>query len=170
MQDKVCSICQHKDIGLIDEAMRRGVSTRQLERRFAVGRASVSRHRKHMTPANVQAPVMMAAPVMAAQIEAAETTLAAIEPSNPSAIGQVREVCRHLRSIGMDAKGKGNHGIAVQAFVAELRGHELEAKLSGELEQQPTVFNFAMIDGFVRAADLKARTINAELVEFKELM
>jgi hypothetical protein len=157
MQDKVCSICQHKDIGLIDEAMRRGVSTRQLERRFAVGRASVSRHRKHMTiSAEVPPP-----PLVAVQLEAAETKLAAIEPSDPSAIGQVREVCRHLRSIGLEAKRKGNHGVAIQAFVAELRGHELEAKLSGELEQQPTnVFNFALIDSFVRAADLKARTLD----------
>lgn len=134
-----CTICAHKELTAIDHALLQRISTREIERRFAVGRASLSRHRRHM-PTRVET----AAP---------ECVINSHEP----VIAQIRGLIDSMRQLIARAQGSGHLQVASQTMRHLAATIELLAKLTGELETAPTAqFNFTLIDSFVRRAEARA--------------
>jgi hypothetical protein len=50
---RTCTICQHEDRALIEEAMRKGASNRAISCQFQVGRMAAQRHRLGCMPAGM---------------------------------------------------------------------------------------------------------------------
>ncbi len=149
---KECSICSHKDVAEIDTALLDGISVREIEKRFAVGRASASRHKRSH--------------IAAERFEAIETAIESIQRSDEPVVEQVKDVCALLRRLIARAQQSGNLSIANQGLKNLTAALETLARMTGELEQPATtIFNFAMCDSFRRKAEAhRAQTIDVQPV------
>lgn len=125
---RVCSICARPDRKVIDRDLVNGVPLRQILKGRDIAIGSLSRHRlNHLTPT--------VAALVAAEV-ADDHSRSLVEILR----GHMSTVDRLLRT----AEGQGSLQTALQA-VREARGLvELVAKMTGELDERPTVvFNLA---------------------------
>jgi hypothetical protein len=142
----------HKDLAEIDKALIEGIAVREIEKRFSVGRASVSRHKRNH--------------IAAERFEAIEAQIESIQRSDEPVVEQVKDVCALLRKLVARAQQSGNLSIANQGLKNLTAALETLARMTGELEQPTTnIFNFAMCDQFRRAAEARrAQTIEVQAI------
>lgn len=118
----VCQICEHTDRVEIDSAMVSNPNRNQaVGERWGIQKDAVRRHRQHLSPA----------------LKAAVTRRESAGPRK--ALDRLEEL--HSRSLAiLDAAEAGGQASLALNAVRELRGLvELLAKLTGELDERPTV-------------------------------
>jgi hypothetical protein len=113
-----CSVCRHPLLTEINHAITTGeLSFRELQARYGVGRASLSRHKPHI-PAELT--------------EAA--TESAVEPLTGTLVEQTRKVIEETRALVKKAEQSGHYQVAMNGLKAIGSNLELLAKLTGELQ------------------------------------
>ncbi|MBM9466089.1 hypothetical protein [Nakamurella leprariae] len=122
-----CATCTHPDLVAIDQALAAGLasgqpSLRQLGDQYGIDRASLARHRKaHLSPA------------LKAQLTKRETAGAR------KVIDEVRTVLASIRGV-LDRAETAQDDRTVLGAAKEMRSTlELLAKITGELDERPTV-------------------------------
>lgn len=118
----VCSICFRSDRAEIDAAIVSGDTLRDIARRFATSKDAVGRHKA----AHVSAALSV---VLAARAEAGPV----------SALDRLEELYTAAKRVLDVADAEGKPGLSLQA-IRELRGIvETLARVTGELDERPTV-------------------------------
>jgi len=117
-----CSICNHRELKTINQALINGGTLRGIAKQFNVSDAAVFRHKENHLPADLKKAK-----------EAAEVAQA------DSLLAQVQELQQKAYCLLEQAEGAGDLKSALQG-VKEARGCiELLAKLQGELAQEGQV-------------------------------
>ena len=116
-----CRVCVHASRSSIDEALVGGVSMRSVAREHGLSKDSVRRHADGHLPAALAAVAMQ-------ERELALPLLA-----------QVRELQAEALAILASAKADGRAGVALSAIREASRLVELAGKITGELDERPTV-------------------------------
>jgi hypothetical protein len=116
-----CSICNHGRRQEIEHAVLRGESHRAVAQQFAVPRGAVARHLKHVSAALTQA-----------------RKLRAVEHGKSISL-QFRELKTQAGQIKARADRAGDCRTSLLALREKARLVELEARLTGELNEKPEV-------------------------------
>jgi hypothetical protein len=109
----LCSICSHPQRRQIDRAIAHG--ERNIAQRFAISRAAISRHRRHITGMIVKAERIQ-------------------EHSALSLVEAVRRVALDARRITAKAEANGKLATALRGLQVTTHILELIGRLSGELQ------------------------------------
>jgi hypothetical protein len=115
-----CVLCNHERRQEIDHALLCGDSQRVIAHNFAVSRGAVARHLDHMSSALAQARELQ-------QVAQGDSLLA-----------QLRELALEARRLKLKAEQLGDYRAALGAVRELARLLELEARLTGALDQRPT--------------------------------
>lgn len=116
-----CTVCAHEKRKAIDEALVLGRSLRDIARQHQVGKDALHRHRDHLTPALVRMVERRA-------------------ESGPKAALDRLEDLYGRASLVLDAAESEGLGAQSLAAIREMRGIvEILARISGELDERPTV-------------------------------
>lgn len=130
-----CTVCSSSDVAAIDHALLSGESTRKIEKKFGVGRASLSRHRRHISPAKVE----VIAAVESAEASIAKSKLPALEQLRLALAGQWQTIER--------AANAGNLGVATQGYKNLIESIQKLGEQTGDFKKDsPTIA--VMISGF----------------------
>jgi hypothetical protein len=123
-----CSICNHDRRQEIEHTLLRGESHRAVAQQFAVPRGAVARHLKHVSIALIQA----------RQLEEVE--------DGRSILIQLRELKIQAEHLRARADRAGDYRNALVAVREKARLVELEARLTGELDERPEtkILNFTL--------------------------
>jgi hypothetical protein len=116
-----CSICNHNRRQEIEHALLRGDSHRVVAQQFTVSRGAVARHLKHVSTALTQA-----------------RKLKEIEDGKSISL-QLRELNLQVEQLKARADRTGDYRAALAALREKTRLVELEARLTGELNEKPEV-------------------------------
>jgi hypothetical protein len=116
-----CSICNHNRRQEIEHALLRGESHRVVAQQFTVSRGAVARHLKHASSALTQA-----------------RKLGGIEPGK-NILLQLRELNLQAEQLKARAERVGDYRAALAALREKTRLAELEARLTGELDEKSEV-------------------------------
>jgi hypothetical protein len=116
-----CSICNHDRRQEIENALLRGDSHRVIARQFNVSHGAVARHLKHVSTALIQARKLM-------EIGAGKSIFL-----------QLRELNLQVEQLKARADRTGDYRGALAALREKTRLVELEARLTGELNEKPEV-------------------------------
>jgi hypothetical protein len=116
-----CSICNHDRRQEIEHALFRGDSHRVVAQQFTVPRGAVARHIKHISTALTQARKL--------------TEIGA----GKSIFLQLRELNLQIEQLKARADRTGDYRAALAALREKTRLVELEARLTGELNEKPEV-------------------------------
>lgn len=118
---RTCTVCSHEDREAIDEAVVSGGSMRDIARRHAVSKDAVARHRAHISPA-------------------LSRLVAEREEAGPaSALARLEELYAKADQVLTAATAEGKASLSLAA-IRELRSIvETLAKITGELDERPTV-------------------------------
>ena len=114
-----CSICNHDRRQEIEHALLRGESDRAIAQRFTVTRGAVASHLKHVSAALTQARKLR-------EIEHGKSILI-----------QLRELNLQAEQLKARADRAGDYRTALAALREKTRLVELEARLTGELNEKP---------------------------------
>ena len=127
-QSRKCSICNHDRRQEIEHALLRGESHRVVAQQFTVSRGAVARHLKHISAALTQA-----------------RKLGEVEDGKSIFI-QLRELKIQAGQIKARADRAGDYRTSLLALREETRLVELEARLTGELNERPEtkILNFTL--------------------------
>jgi hypothetical protein len=113
-----CSVCAHPALTEINQAITSGaLSYRELEARYGIGRASVSRHKPHIPAEPAEA---------ATQLD--------IEPLSGPIVQQVQRIIQDTRLLIAKAEKSGHYQVAMNGLKAIGSNLELLARLTGELQ------------------------------------
>ena len=123
-----CSICNHDRRQEIEHALLRGESNRAVAQRFTVARGAVARHLKHVSAALTQARKLR-------EIEDGKSILI-----------QLRELKIQAENLRVRADRAGDYRSALVAVREMTRLVELEARLTGELNEraETRILNFTL--------------------------
>jgi len=113
---RTCKVCSHVERTEIDLALVNGQSYRDIEKRFAVSRSSLLRHRK-----NDISKSLVLAKQADDQVEAT------------SLFGRMKEINQETLEILLEARNTENHVICLKAIARVESQIELEARLLGQL-------------------------------------
>jgi hypothetical protein len=116
-----CSICNHDRRQEIEHALLRGESHRVVAQQFTVSRGAVARHLKHVSTALTRARKLK-------EIGAGKSIFL-----------QLRELNLQVEQLKARADRTGDHRAALAALREKTHLVELEARLSGELNEKPEV-------------------------------
>ncbi len=119
---RVCTVCSHEDRDAVDEAVVLGsVSIREIARRFGLSHDAVSRHKAHISAA-------------------LSRLVAEREEAGPaSALQRLEELYAKADQVLTAATAEGKASLSLAA-IRELRSIvETLAKITGELDERPTV-------------------------------
>jgi hypothetical protein len=114
-----CRICNHDQRQEIEQALIRGHSHRAISQQFTVSRGVVDRHLKHVSHDVKHVRELM-------EVEHGKSLLV-----------QLRELGSQARYLGVRAKRAGDYRTALAAVRELTRILELEARLTGELNEKP---------------------------------
>ena len=114
-----CKICNHHQRRQIELALLRGHSHRAISQQFAVSHGVVDRHVKHVSDALKHARELM-------EVEHGKSLLV-----------QLRELGSQAQYLGVRAERTGDLRSALTALRELTRILELEARLTGELNEKP---------------------------------
>ena len=114
-----CRICNHDRRHEIEHALLRGESNRAVAQRFTVARGAVARHLTHVSTALTQARKLK-------DIEGGKSILL-----------QLRELFLQADQVKARADRTGDYRTALAALREKTRLVELEARLTGELNEKP---------------------------------
>jgi len=114
-----CSICNHGRRQEIEHALLRGESNRAVAEQFTVSRGAVAGHFKHVSTALIQARKL-------GEIECGKSIFL-----------QLRELKLEAQQLRARADRTGDSRTALAALREEIRLVELEARLSGQLDEKP---------------------------------
>jgi hypothetical protein len=123
-----CSICNHDRRQEIERALLHGESNRAVAQRFTVARSAVASHLKHVSTALTQARKLR-------EIEDGKSILI-----------QLRELNLEAEQLKARADRAGDYRTALAALREKTRIVELEARLTGELNERPEtkILNFTL--------------------------
>ena len=123
-----CSICNHDRRQEIEQAMLRGESYRAVAQQFAVARGALARHLEHVSAALIQARKLR-------EVEDGKSILI-----------QLRELKTQAEQIKVRADRAGDYRTSLLALRGKTRLVELEARLTGELNERPEtkILNFSL--------------------------
>ena len=123
-----CSICNHDRRQEIEHALLRGESHRVVAQQFTVPRGAVARHLKHVSTALTQARKLR-------EVEEGKSILI-----------QLRELNLQAEQLKARADRAGDCRTSLLAVREKTRLVELEARLTGELNERPEtkVLNFTL--------------------------
>lgn len=143
---RVCTITTHPQRDAIDAALLAGQSLRDIARQYGVGKDAVARYR------NERMPVPLA--VAKESAEAARGV---------GIVEQIRALATDAQRIGNRAEAEGDLRTALLGVRELVRIVELQAKLSGELDERPQV-NLVIAPEWlaVRGAIFAALTMHPE--------
>jgi hypothetical protein len=117
-----CTVCDHPERQLIDEALVTGAPYRSVAKRFELSESSVYRHKTEHLPAHL---------LKAREVEEVAQADDLLE--------QVRNLQAHALDILERAENSGDLRTALAA-ISQARGNlELLGKLAGELDERPVV-------------------------------
>ncbi len=119
---RVCTITIHPQRAAVDAALLAGQSLRDIARQYGVSKDAVARYRNERMPV----------PLAAAKERAEETRGAGI-------VEQIHALAADARRIGSRAEAEGDLRTALIGVRELVRIVELQAKLSGELDERPQV-------------------------------
>jgi hypothetical protein len=114
-----CKICNHDRRQEIEQALFRGDSHRAISQQFSVSRYVVDRHLQHVADAVKRARELV-------EIDHGKTVLM-----------QLRELVSQAQYLGLRAERAGDNRTALAALRDVTRILELEARLTGELNEKP---------------------------------
>ena len=114
-----CSICNHDRRQEIEHSLLRGESYRAVAQQFTVPRGAVARHLKHVSTALTQARKLR-------EVEDGKSILI-----------QLRELNLQAEQLKARADRAGDYRTALVALREMTRLVELEARLTGELNEKP---------------------------------
>ena len=114
-----CSLCNHERRQELEHALLRGDSHRAIAQQFTVPRGAVPRHLKHVS----------AALARARELREGE--------HGKSVLVQLRELTRQAQHLKVRADRTGDCRAALGALRELTRLLELEARLTGELNERP---------------------------------
>ncbi len=118
-----CKFCNSPEKSKLERQIVAGRITRvQAAAKIGANPASVTRHMKNHLPATVRAEIMKSEGRLAINVTA-----------------QIHETHDDVRTIIARALRKGNDKLALKAIEVELKTIELAAKLSGQLDERPTL-------------------------------
>jgi hypothetical protein len=123
-----CSICNHDRRHEIEHALLRGESHRAIAQQFTAPRGAVARHLKHVSTALTQARKLR-------EIEDGKSVLI-----------QLRELNLQAEQLKARADRAGDYRTSLLAVREKTRLVELEARLTGELNERPEtkILNFTL--------------------------
>ena len=123
-----CSICNHDRRQEIEHALLRGESHRAIAQQFTVPRGGVARHLKHVSTALTEARKLR-------EVEDGKNILI-----------QLRELKIQAEQLKARADRAGDTRTALLALREKTRLVELEARLTGELNEKPEtkILNFTL--------------------------
>jgi hypothetical protein len=119
---RTCSICKHKQLEEINQAIVAGQSLRNISQQFSVNYSAVNRHKKNCLPASL------------VKSKKAEEVAHADD-----LIGQLITLNRETMLIFGIAKKSKDFELALKAISRAEKQLELQAKLLGELQQEGTI-------------------------------
>jgi DNA-binding transcriptional ArsR family regulator len=114
-----CSICNHDRRQEVEHALLRGESNRAVAQRFTVARGAVTRHLKHVSAALTQARQLK-------EIEVGKSILT-----------ELRDLKIQAEQLKARADRAGDYRTALAALREKTRLVELEARLTGDLNERP---------------------------------
>jgi hypothetical protein len=117
-----CRCCAHPDRAALDEALVTGVPLREIERRWQVSKDSASRHKQHVSPA------------LAAVIEERRSMAGPV-----SAMSRLEDLYSRASRILDAAEAEGKASLSLQAMDRLQKLVETLARITGELDERPTV-------------------------------
>ncbi len=118
---RTCTICSHLQRAAIDAALISGEPYRVISRRFAASADAVFRHKEHIVPTLAKAQD-------AAEAVQGDTLLARLATLN-----------RETSAILKEAREANDNELALKAIARAEKQLELEAKLLGELNNNPQI-------------------------------
>jgi hypothetical protein len=123
-----CRICSHDRRQEIEHAVLRGESHRAVAQQFTVPRSAVARHLKHVSAALTQARKLR-------EVEDGKSILI-----------QLRELKIQVEQIKVRADRAGDYRTSLLALREKTRLVELQARLTGELNERPEtkILNFTL--------------------------
>jgi len=119
---RVCTITAHPQRDAIDAALLAGQSLRDIARQYRVGKDAIARYR------NERMPVPLAVAKKSAEVA-----------RGVSVLEQIRVLATDAQRIGNRAEAEGDLRTALMGVRELVRIVELQAKLSGELDERPQV-------------------------------
>lgn len=124
-----CTVCTHERRGEMEQAILAGSPIRQVASQYGVTAASLHRHiTRHMAQAYV-----------AAQEHLRQQRAAQAVEEGLDLMAQVAELNALTRAILEEARSAKRYAAAVQAIQAAIRLLEVQARLTGALDESPKV-------------------------------
>ena len=135
-----CTVCAHPERETIDEHLVDGLPNRRIATRYGVKEQAIRRHRDTHLPDRL------------AKAEAAEAVAA------DDLLGRLRALNRETADVLREAKAAKNQDLRLRAITRAEKQLELEARLLGDLIENQTTINIAVLPEWltVRAAILDA--------------
>lgn len=119
---RVCTITAHPQRAAIDAALLAGQSLRDIARQYGLGKDAIARYR------NERMPIPLAVAKKSAEVA-----------RGVSVLEQIRGLATDAQRIGNRAEAEGDLRTALMGVRELVRIVELQAKLSGELDERPQV-------------------------------
>lgn len=124
-----CTICEHTERGVIDDALLRNGTFRKIAERFETSITALHRHKQSHIPK-----------ALAKAKEAEEVA------RGDGLLDRLRQLNQETREVLLAAKAEKNHELRLKAIGRAEKQLELEGKLLGELnEGQPAQINLMVL-------------------------